>query len=373
MTTRIHVLSDGFTSPNGRGVVYPLLAERQALVDEGLSVRIFAHMDAPGLGDCDLLVVDSKQFTGAVRGALAYVLDALGRLARGPRALAWYDSTDSSSWLAGEVLAVVPRYWKSQWLTDHARYLAPLYGRRVYTDYYHRHMGVEDETAETMPQVRDARLLHKLRLGWCSALADYGRWGAVRTALWQRLGLPGLVPHVPRFVAPSTNRLRMLAARIGTSYQLASVAWQRRALATRLSGHVPTDRVGRGQYFAELRASRAVLSPFGLGEICYRDFETFLAGSALVKPDMSHMQTWPDLYRADETMFSFQWDFSDFDAVVQRVIDNPANALAIAQAGQERYRHYLAEPDGRAAFRKHFSALVADALLDAPALSGTAG
>ena len=31
------------------------------------------------------------------------------------------------------------------------------------------------------------------------------------------------------------------------------------------------------------------MSPFGFGEICYRDFEAMLNGACLIKPDVSHL------------------------------------------------------------------------------------
>lgn len=370
MTTRVHVLSDGFASPNGRGVVYPLLAERRALADDGIEVGIYSTIDARGLRDCDLLVVDSKHFGGPLRGQPAFVIDALGRLADGPRALAWYDSTDSAGWIAGDVLAVVARYWKNQLLVDRGRYLSPLYGRRAYSDFYHHSAGVADDHPADSAQVRDARHLARLRLAWHSGLADHGRWGPLRMAVWQRLPqLPALVPHLTRFTAPSAARPASLAARMGTNYRLASVAWQRRALVARLAGRVATGKVGRGRYFAELLRSRAVLSPFGLGEITLKDFETFIAGAALVKPDMSHMETWPDLFRPGETMATFRWDLSDIEALLDRLALSPGTTEAIAQAGQTRYRHFLAERDGRASFREHVVSLVADAVAGNKAVS----
>ena len=48
------------------------------------------------------------------------------------------------------------------------------------------------------------------------------------------------------------------------------------------------------------------LSPFGWGEIGARDFEIFINGSLLIKPDMSHLETygtfinlWKPLFQQD--------------------------------------------------------------------------
>ena len=42
-----------------------------------------------------------------------------------------------------------------------------------------------------------------------------------------------------------------------------------------------------------MRHSRICISPFGYGEICWRDFEAILCGCLVVKPDMSHVETNP--------------------------------------------------------------------------------
>jgi hypothetical protein len=50
-----------------------------------------------------------------------------------------------------------------------------------------------------------------------------------------------------------------------------------------------------------MKINKLIFSPFGWGEINYGDFEGILSGDALVKPAMSHLQTWPELYVEGET------------------------------------------------------------------------
>ena len=66
--------------------------------------------------------------------------------------------------------------------------------------------------------------------------------------------------------------------------------------------------VPKKEYRKNMYESKFVVSPFGCGEICYRDYETFMAGAALIKPDMSHLETWPNLYIPNETYFPISWD-----------------------------------------------------------------
>jgi len=51
-------------------------------------------------------------------------------------------------------------------------------------------------------------------------------------------------------------------------------------------------------YFASMREAEFVISPWGLGEPCYRDFEAVLSGCHVVKPDTRYIVTVPyDFYR----------------------------------------------------------------------------
>ena len=66
------------------------------------------------------------------------------------------------------------------------------------------------------------------------------------------------------------------------------------------------------EFTKETFTAYGLLSPFGWGEICYRDFEAAIGGSMLIKPDMSHLSTWPNIYASDMYK-SLKWDFSDLD------------------------------------------------------------
>lgn len=70
-------------------------------------------------------------------------------------------------------------------------------------------------------------------------------------------------------------------------------------------------------YLQEIAQSKAVYSPYGYGEIYTRDFEAFLQGAALIKPDMNHLVTYPDWYIDNQTYIPVKWDFSDFIDVTE--------------------------------------------------------
>ena len=87
-----------------------------------------------------------------------------------------------------------------------------------------------------------------------------------------------------------------------------------------------------------------VLSPFGLGEITLKDFEVFITGGVLMKPDMSHLETWPDFYN-NNTYVSFNWDLEDISEKLDLVIDNYSDYVELAENAQNVYRYYVGSPD----------------------------
>ena len=101
-------------------------------------------------------------------------------------------------------------------------------------------------------------------------------------------------------------------ARFSYKAYSSSVGYQRKSLLSTISGlsNFQTNRVSSPEYLLSLDKDFAVLSPFGWGEVCYRDFEAVLFGKLLIKPSMSHIQTWPNIY-TDNTYYSLSWDCVD--------------------------------------------------------------
>ena len=74
------------------------------------------------------------------------------------------------------------------------------------------------------------------------------------------------------------------------------------------------------RFYEIMLRSKVVLSPWGYGEVCVRDFEAMLVGAIVIKPDMSHLTTVPDFYRANETYIPCRRDFSDVEDLLDRVV-----------------------------------------------------
>ena len=90
----------------------------------------------------------------------------------------------------------------------------------------------------------------------------------------------------------------------------------------------------------ELKASRICFSPFGYGEVCWRDFEAILCGALLIKPDMSHVETNPNLFIPFKTYVPVSWDFSDLDDKVTYYLDNDDITDTIIAAAYKTLHDY---------------------------------
>jgi spore maturation protein CgeB len=120
---------------------------------------------------------------------------------------------------------------------------------------------------------------------------------------------------------------------------------------------LPGQRVTPDVYYQEMRSSRICVSPFGYGELCWRDFEAVLCGCLLVKPDVSHLRTEPDIFIPGETYVPIRWDFSDLAEVCARYLaDGEARNRIAARAYQVLSDYYR-----RSGFLDCFRKLLAQA------------
>ena len=103
-----------------------------------------------------------------------------------------------------------------------------------------------------------------------------------------------------------------------------------------MQNYIATNKLNRKLYFEEMKNSKLVISPFGLGEITLRDFEVFLCGAALIKPKMDHMDTWPNFYDPS-LIFEYSWDLSDLDAIIDDLRHRDTEILEKATASQRNY------------------------------------
>jgi hypothetical protein len=343
--------------------LFPLLAFTKEFGRRGSRMTVCHDPQSSAVRNSSVVIVfdsECRRFfppSQRTRAAEASLLQSLqGRR----RKIIWFDNTDSTGDVRSYLLPHVDLYLKSQLLKDRSRYARDSRTGVLFRDFYQERFGLAEETKKGKGAVADEHL-HKLAVGWNAGLSNWGLAG--RHALVRRLGAywPGLGRRGLRPTPPELRRRPIDATYRGACWEGKPTVHAPRRETDRLLEQLSRKhgyRIARGgnlpyeAYLEELRRSKVVVSPFGLGEICYRDFECFLAGAVLLKPDMGHMETWPDYFEPYVTYVPYAWDFSDFEAKVAEVLENPDRYEGIARAGQQRLLESLTG-DGPRAFADH--------------------
>lgn len=232
------------------------------------------------------------------------------------------------------VLPYVDLYIKRQTLRDRDLYQRDFAGGFIYSDYVSDRFGfdLKDWQFGSTP---DPAHMHKLVSGWNLGVCYRNR---------KLLKLTSLAP------LPWSLRPIEINRRVGSINRAGRQEWYQYSRGKlldeietlegkrRMTG---TGRSSAKRYFAELGLSKLTLSPFGWGEVCFRDYEAIVCGSLLVKPDMSHLETSPDIYIPGETYVPIPWDFAGAAEVCEKYLNDPKEAKRIIRNGREVLREYF--------------------------------
>lgn len=92
------------------------------------------------------------------------------------------------------------------------------------------------------------------------------------------------------------------------------------------------------EYIQVLHNSKLSLSPFGMGEVCFRDFECMQWGTLVVKPNMNMIRTAPNIYVEDETYISVKSNWLDLEEKTKKVLGNFENYSYIVNNFREKFK-----------------------------------
>ena len=280
------------------------------------------------------------------QGAVAYTEDTYLNFKDRFQKLVYIDDTASGDSLNNKALRHADLYFKKQIASDRSSYLKPAYGRRAFSDYYHKRYGLDDLEGEEIREAVDEKYLSKLRLLWNLGIGVYPkvRWRRAAAARAERyFGLRSVRFFYisPRArIAKKATKEAAISSRVGMNFPMPSVGYQRKLFAEiyRDRPEFRSGKIALHDYNKELRSVAATFSPFGWGEVCFRDFEAILNHSALIKPDMSHLETWPDVYQRGQTYYPVDWDGNNLLEVARNVLENLDDAFRTAENAYAVYR-----------------------------------
>lgn len=290
------------------------------------------------------------------------LISILKRIKKKTDYLIYFDNGDSTGVTQFELLPYVDCYLKKQILKDRSIYTKELYRKRLFTDFYARKYftTLDDEWARGFPL--DSKYQHKVGLSWNFALKDYRYSNEVSQFFYGINRFSNNISQL-KLQRPNKNRKIIFAANYNLKFNSELVAFQRIKLLNYLkekynsNPHVSIGKIPKKQYLQTLRSSKAIFSPYGWGEVCYRDFETFIAGAALIKPDMSQIETWPNIYKSHETYIPISWKIEDWEESIPNILNDEKLLLEVAKKGQESYKK-LWTNSGRIKFCEHFSNII---------------
>ena len=101
---------------------------------------------------------------------------------------------------------------------------------------------------------------------------------------------------------------------------------------------VRTAKLPFEEYIKVLYNSKLSLSPFGMGEVCFRDFECMQFGTVVVKPNMNMVRTKPNIYVEDESYISVDLDWSNLKEKTNKVLGNFEKYSYIVNNFRERFK-----------------------------------
>ena len=223
----------------------------------------------------------------------------------------------------------VSHYVKKSLLRERSAYLQKVAGHSNLSDYFSSRFGTENPPPTwTVP----SSILPKLCVGPSfSTSPDLVR-------LFQRRHLPAEKPR------PIDVHARI--ATKGTPWYSAMRSKAAASIECHFSDLIVASKgiISKSKYMRELQHSKVCFSPFGYGEVCWRDFEAVAVGAVLVKPDMSHLETDPDIYLPFDTYIPVRWDLADLNERVRAALADPIGMRRMAVRAFEVVRDHLRGP-----------------------------
>jgi len=363
MKIRANVITNN-DLPGSKAFNCPLLATYELFREFGYDLRFSFSPESWRLGEADCILVNSNVFRHDWREGKDRIFRFLEKASCGGKTkVFWFDTSESTMSNQFEVLPYVDCFLKSQMFIDKTLYLGKFRTGSIFGDFFDLLYGAGEQDFEPPPP--DPSQMHKLAISWNTAYENYSesRYGLgcrIRQELRRFSSLP--IPLQEsldiEFSEIAIERPIDVSCRIWTAVSKPALKAHRDAIAKIMESlKVPTGRIPAERYFEELRSSKIAVGAFGPGEITLRDFEIILSGAALMKPELSHLETWPELFQEGKTFLSYKWDLSDLQEKIESLLENPSLRTSLAWEAQENYRRALS-PHGLGIFVKRLSCAI---------------
>tara|TARA_E500000178_G_C16965955_1_gene728424 strand:+ start:552 stop:1598 length:1047 start_codon:yes stop_codon:yes gene_type:complete len=261
-----------------------------------------------------------------------------------------YCDNEASIFINKDIFKFIDYYLKGRIPKELDTYKKALYGQRQYTDFYYKKYQIKDDI-ENYSNILIDDNISKIILGWNNGISDYSYLSLIKKNIYKFSNF--FIKINKRKIY---NKKRIFTGRFKQTYSRNTINFHRELYEKLFSIKCEIDRISRFSYFKELKDSLFSISPFGWGEICYRDFESFLYKCVLIKPNMEHIITWPNYYIENKTYLPMAWDDLD-EELVNNIPENIEKYIHIANTGNINYLKYFNTNDENYFF-EHFSNII---------------
>ena len=335
--------------------IYPIIKSINLIKECNININLVYSLTKESF-DCDTLIIDSR--FDCIKKNKKSFLEVLNKNLTKNLKLIFSDNADNSGQIKKDFLEICNLYWKGQILRKKNEYMKSHYGGRLFTDYYRNKFKVKDKNEQKTVPVKSLKLLNKIIVSWNMGLVDHGYYSHIKQKLFSIFNNKLLIFNSTNYYSPMNQRSKNISCRIGTDYARETVQFQRKKISKILKQYTKIEKISRFKYLNEIKNSKFVFSPFGWGELCPRDFETFLYGGILMKPEMKTIQTWPNWYIPYETYLPVSWKLNNLKNRLTYGIENYKILSKMAIQGQKKYLYYTTKKKSKEIFTKRFLKLI---------------
>lgn len=349
----------------------PLIVSKKILKEKGYEVSILGSTN-PNKLECDILIILSKYLfnrineTERILSKDSKTVKFIEECRNKCKKVVWLDNSDSTSITHFELMPFIDLYLKKQIFKDKSLYRKKFIGGRIFTDFYHKKYNINynGKFSEMYPlNIEDEA---KLKVGWNIGLGDvinsFGRFFSIYNRFfpdknYNRLSNPYISDKkrdINIFLKTSVN----LSEEI-TSFHRTKMINELDKISKKnnLNSLIQGERLSQKDFIRTMKDSMIMPSPFGWGELGARDYEAFYYGACLFKPNMDHMDTWPNIFIPNETYIPIDWDFNNLEEKLIHYINDSSERKKIAKNGQRKYLSSISN-EGMVQFSDYFIGLI---------------
>lgn len=360
---KIAILTPGFITPNSYGFLYPFYRFKKNFNDQKFNFNIYKNHNS--VKESDYLILDSKYFGLNYwrKNKKNLGINIIKTLSKRTNQIIYYDNSDSTGWIHEFVLPYVHKYAKSQLLKNKELYSNEIYNNRIYCDYYYRKFNISNTKKSFSVKINKTER-QKFRLGWNSGYANYNYFGNVLMKMNRYLNIQKIYEKKIKFIDKNIiHKKNYFFLRMGLTYHHQTIIFHRNLILDFFKNNLlyknfPSKKINRSNYFKELSNSLISISPFGLGEITLKDFESFISGSILFKPNMNHMETFPNIYVDNISTIFFDWNTNNLEEKIDLILSDLEFSKSLISNSQKIYNHYMNTEEGSFDFIENFKKIL---------------